>query len=223
MRKSVAFTVAFLALAAPAAAQAPMMMSADQYRQMAMISDAFEIESSRLALSRSQNPAIRRYANMMVSDHGQTSGALMGGGRMMAGGPVGGAASGAATGAAAGGAAAGPVGAVVGGAVGAGAGAVAGTAGVVAGAAGYSAGPMLDARHADMLNQLAAARGAQFDRLYVQMQVQSHQEALALHSSYAQSGFDPGLRGFAGQAVPVIQEHLAMAQRLPGAPRARRG
>lgn len=220
MRKSVAFTVAFLALATPAAAQAPMMMSADQYRQMAMIGDTFEIESSRLALSRSRNPAIRRYANMMVSEHGQMSAAL-GGGRMMAGGPVGGAASGAASGAAAGGAAAGPVGAAVGAGVGAGVGAAAGTAGMMTGMAGGS-GPMLDARRSEMLNQLAAARGAQFDALYATMQVEAHQEALGLHQGYAQTGFDPGLRGFASQAVPVVQEHLAMAQRLPGA-RARRG
>jgi len=110
---------------------------------------------------------------------------------------------------------------VVGGAVGAGAGAVAGTAGMVAGAAGYTAGPMLDARHADMLNQLAAARGTQFDRLYATMQVQAHQEALALHSGYAETGFDPALRSFAAQVAPVVQSHLAMAQRLTG--RARRG
>jgi hypothetical protein len=49
------------------------------------------------------------------------------------------------------------------------------------------------------------------------MMVQSHGEALALHSGYAQSGTDPALRTFAGQVVPHIRHHLATARRLPGA------
>ena len=77
--------------------------------------------------------------------------------------------------------------------------------------------PPLDQRHAAMLNQLASARGRQFDRLYGQMMVMSHQEALALHGSYAQAGTDPALRTFAGQVVPHLRHHLAVARRLPGA------
>ncbi len=49
------------------------------FRQMAMISDAFEIESSRLALSRSLNPAVRRFAQRMIVDHVATAQAIMGG------------------------------------------------------------------------------------------------------------------------------------------------
>jgi predicted outer membrane protein len=59
--------------------------------------------------------------------------------------------------------------------------------------------------------------GPQFDRLYGQMMVQSHQEALALHAGYAQAGTDPALRTFAGQVTPHIRHHLATARRLPGA------
>jgi putative membrane protein len=76
--------------------------------------------------------------------------------------------------------------------------------------------PPLDARHAAMLNQLASVSGPQFDRLYGQMMVQSHGEALALHSGYAQAGADPALRTFAAQVVPHIRHHLATARRLPG-------
>jgi len=39
------------------------------YKQMAASSDLFEIQSSQLALSRSQNPAIRQFAQMMINDH----------------------------------------------------------------------------------------------------------------------------------------------------------
>ena len=74
--------------------------------------------------------------------------------------------------------------------------------------------PPLAARHAAMLNQLARASGAQFDRLYAQMQVMAHQEALALHGGYAQAGSDPALRTFAASVTPHIQQHLATARRL---------
>ena len=77
--------------------------------------------------------------------------------------------------------------------------------------------PALDSRHAAMLNQLGAASGPQFDRLYGQMMVMSHQEALALHGSYAQAGTDPALRTFAASVTPHIRHHLATARRLPGA------
>ena len=63
-------------MAAPPMA-APAMLTPDTYRMMAMVSDSFEIESSRLALQRSRSPRIRNFANMMVRDHTMTSTALM--------------------------------------------------------------------------------------------------------------------------------------------------
>jgi len=74
----------------------------------------------------------------------------------------------------------------------------------------------LDARHAAMLAQLQGLQGASFDAAYGQMQYASHQEALAMHTAYAQSGTDPNLRAFAAQTAPVVEQHLAMSQRLPG-------
>lgn len=219
MNKYVALAALMTAMATPVAAQpvvapapgAPMMapMSAESFRQMAIISDTFEIESSRIALERSRSPAVRRFADMMIQDHGAISQALMGGG----GAPMG-AAGGAVAGAVVGAAVAGPVGAVVGAGVGAGTGATAGAAGNVA--ALQSSG-RLDARRADMLNQLASARGPGFDRLYGRMQYAGHQEAVAMYSAYAQGGSDPGLRTFAQQALPTLQQHLAMAARMTGA------
>ncbi len=153
-----------VAQAAPAAA--PMMLTPDTYRAMAMISDSFEIEAARLAQQRSGYAAVRNYANMMIRDHSMTSQALMG--RVQ-----------------------------------------------IAALGGMA--PALDSRHAAMLNQLGAASGPQFDRLYGQMMVMSHQEALALHGSYAQAGTDPALRTFAASVTPHIRHHLATARRLPGA------
>jgi predicted outer membrane protein len=211
-----------IALATPAAAQPAMApaggvpaLTPQSFRATAIISDTFEIESSRIALERSRNPRVRGFAQQMIQDHTMTSQALMGGSGA-AGVPM---TTGVVAGAVVGGLVGGPVGAVVGGAVG---GTTAAATG--GGAPAYAAGPTLDARHADMLNRLVAARGAQFDRLYGQMQVAAHREAVGLFSVYAQAGTDPNLRVFAQQTLPHLQNHLALARSLPGAGgRARRG
>lgn len=52
-------------------------LSAPGYMHMAASSDMFEIESSRLALQRSQNPAVRSFAQMMIDHHTRTTGDLM--------------------------------------------------------------------------------------------------------------------------------------------------
>lgn len=262
MKKHVALAALLASLSAPAFAQT---MDSQTYRTMAAQSDAFEIASSRLALERSRNSIVRRYAQEMIQDHSMTSQALMGGRAVysasgewiggtaggalagagigaLVGGPVGaavgagvGATAGAATSApsgAAGGALAGAgVGALVGGPVGAAVGAGVGAAGGAAArdvqATGslspmVQTGILLDAEKTAMLNQLASTSGPQFDRLYGQFQRMGHQQALALHATYAQSGGDPSLRQFAASVVPHIENHLADARRLPGATPARR-
>ncbi|WP_114945776.1 DUF4142 domain-containing protein [Microvirga calopogonii] len=258
--------------AVPASAQ---IMDSQTYRTMASQADAFEIATSQLALERSRNPVVRRYAENMIRDHGMTSQALNGGRPVYSasgeflGGTVGGTLAGAGIGALVGG----PVGAAVGAGVGATAGATAGAAtagapgtaggtatGALAGAGvgalvggpvgaavgagvgattGAAAGTAADVQATGsvtpvrlgvplppdkmaMLNQLASTSGPQFDRLYGQAQRMAHQEALALHSGYAQAGNDPSLRQFAASVVPHLEHHAADAQRLPGGTTRRR-
>jgi putative membrane protein len=67
-----------------------------------------------------------------------------------------------------------------------------------------------------MMQQLQAASGADFDRVYIRQQVPAHQMALALHSNYANNGDRPPLRAVAGQAVPIVTQHLQQAQRMMG-------
>ena len=86
MKRYLALAAVMAALATPAAAQmapgaaaaAPMMLTPHTYRMMAAISDSFEIQSAQLALERSRDPAVRRFANMMVRDHSMTTQALRG-------------------------------------------------------------------------------------------------------------------------------------------------
>ena len=60
--------------------------------------------------------------------------------------------------------------------------------------------------HEAMMRELLAT--ADFDRLYVQQQLQVHRQALSLHSAFAARGSSPTLRPVAAAAVPVIRRHL---------------
>jgi putative membrane protein len=64
------------------------------------------------------------------------------------------------------------------------------------------------------LASLQGLTGPEFDRVYMRQQVLAHDEALAVQQSYAQAGQDPNLRRAAQSAVPLIQTHLQMAQKL---------
>ena len=135
------------------------------YVQLASASDLYEIRSGQLALQRSRNPNIRRFGQMLVRDHTNTSRQLM--------------------------------------------------------AAARAAGmrplrPALMPMQARMMRELNSARGPQFDRIFLNQQVQAHQMALALHSNYAQRGDAPPLRSVAAAAAPVVQMHLTEVQRWAG-------
>ena len=223
MKKYIAFAALMASLATPAAAQTVAVPTdREGFRMMAMMSDAFEITSSQLALERSRNPRVLSYARNMIRDHSATTQALNGGTAVYGanGSIVGGtAATGALAGAGIGALVAGPVGAAVGAGVGATTGATAGavqTTGSVSGAPIQTAVP-LDARKQAMLSQLASTSGPAFDRLYGQMQRMGHQEALAMYTSYSQNGTDPAMVTFARSVIPHLQTHLATARTLPGA------
>lgn len=134
-------------------------------------------------------------------------------------GSAGGALAGAGVGALVGG----PVGAAVGAGIGATTGAAAGraadvqTTGSIGAPTPIRLGVPLDAEKTAMLNQLASASGREFDRLYGQAQMMSHQEALGLYQTYAQMGMDPSLKQYAVSVIPHLEHHLASASRLPGA------
>lgn len=81
--------------------------------------------------------------------------------------------------------------------------------------AGLPAAPTeLSSRHQAMLDQLAASTPDGFDSAYVALQARAHEEAIALFSSYAQSGDDPRLVGFARRTLPTLQRHAAHLPRL---------
>lgn len=77
---SILAAVAFLAfapVAAPLSAQMPMAAptttAAMPFLMMAAESDIFEVSSSQVAVMRSQNPRVRRFASMLIDHHTMTT------------------------------------------------------------------------------------------------------------------------------------------------------
>lgn len=67
----------------------------------------------------------------------------------------------------------------------------------------------LDQEHKAKLDQLNAASGAEFDRLYTQMQRQAHEEAIAMFKGFAGSGGNTKLGQFAEATLPTLEQHYA--------------
>lgn len=137
--------------------------------RLAGAGDLFEIQSSQVALERTQNPEIRRYAQMLIEHHTRLSAATERAARQ----------------------------------------------------AGLRPNPpALEPHQQAMLSDLQAARGREFDSLYVRYQIAAHQGALGLHTNYSMHGDRPQLRRAAASARPVVQGHLTevehMAMRMPG-------
>ena len=64
------------------------------------------------------------------------------------------------------------------------------------------------------IEALNAATPTDFDAVWLTQQVQAHEQALALHQRYAQSGDTPALKTFAAATAPVIQRHLDQVRQL---------
>ncbi|WP_018259680.1 DUF4142 domain-containing protein [Methylobacterium sp. WSM2598] len=225
-----------LALATLAAlAATPALAQMGDFREMALMSNAFEVRSSQIALDRSRNPRVREYAREMIRDHRAANVALLGGRENVAratgigglvaapfeiaGGAVG-AATGAAAGAVSGTLQGGPVGGLEGLGAGAARGARAGADlvdGDVTTTAATSVVPLSPEQQAMLAELAQTPPGPRFDRTYARMQVQSHRMSIAAHQAYLQSGPNPALRTYAQQVLPSMESHLAMAERLPGA------
>ena len=73
----------------------------------------------------------------------------------------------------------------------------------------------MGAEQQQIYDNLAKLRGGAFDRASAQAMVQDHQEDLRLYQEEAANGTDPDVKAFAARHVPLLQEHLRMAQRLP--------
>ena len=72
----------------------------------------------------------------------------------------------------------------------------------------------LDERHQAMLQGLTGSGQSGYDANFGQIQVQAHQEGIALFEAYAKNGDNEKLKAFAAQTLPKLKQHLEMAQKV---------
>ena len=150
-------------LLSPLVAQAGMAQLAPPEARKAAASNLFEIQSSRLALQRSRNPAVRHLARQMIADHTALAARMN---AMLARNGI------------------------------------------------RPSPPVLDSAHRYLLRQLAATPAPAFDRVYLGQQLNAHVQALSLLSRYERGGTNPVLRSGAANALPVVEQHLAMPRQM---------
>jgi putative membrane protein len=63
-------------------------------------------------------------------------------------------------------------------------------------------------------DRLSKLQGKQFDEAYAHAMMTDHQKDVAAFQKEASSGKNDGLKQFASQTLPTLQEHLKMAQEL---------
>jgi putative membrane protein len=121
-----------------------------------------EVQLGELAQTKASNPAIRRFATQMATDHTRANQRLA----------------------------------------------------ALAQAKQMTAPSSMDTLHTQVYQQLQNTRGRNFDKLYMDGQVQDHRTVVQAFQNEAQNGTDPDVRAFAQQNLPMMQQHLEMAQRL---------
>ena len=72
----------------------------------------------------------------------------------------------------------------------------------------------LDQRRKGLLDNLTNAANGDFDKIYLQQQVAAHEEAIALHSGFANNADAAQLSAHAQAVLPKIRAHLEKAQEL---------
>lgn len=76
---------------------------------------------------------------------------------------------------------------------------------------------MLSSDNAAKIALLRKTPRASFDDIYLQQQLQAHQNAWALHKGYATDGTDAPLKQVASTAVPIVERHISHIKSLTSA------
>jgi putative membrane protein len=83
-----------------------------------------------------------------------------------------------------------------------------------AGKANLTPDPALTNDENDELAEMGKKKGAEFDEDYIDDQIETHQNALAMMRDYAEKGDNADLKAVAGEIAPVVQKHLDHAKSL---------
>ena len=74
----------------------------------------------------------------------------------------------------------------------------------------------LAGEHQSGLEHLQGLSSAEFDRAYMQHMVSDHQKAVQLFQNGSTTAQDAEIRAFITKNLPILQQHLQMAQQLAG-------
>ena len=70
----------------------------------------------------------------------------------------------------------------------------------------------LEGKHKKTVDRLSKLSGEEFDRQYMRAMVDDHKEDLEKFQREADKGADPAVKQFASKHVPVLKQHLELAQ-----------
>jgi putative membrane protein len=70
----------------------------------------------------------------------------------------------------------------------------------------------LEGKHKKTVDRLSKLSGGEFDRQYMRAMVDDHKEDLEKFQREADKGADPAVKQFASKHVPVLKQHLELAQ-----------
>ena len=130
---------------------------------LAANSDMFEVQSSKIALRRSTDAAVKRFAQMMIDAHTKTTATLKG---------------------------------------------------LIADQNNLSPPISLPSDLQTKLDQFGSVSPADFDKSYLDDQVDGHQSTLNVMQRYAKDGDQEPLKQFAADTAPTVQQHLDKAKAL---------
>jgi len=135
----------------------------DNFWTKAAASGLAEVELGKLAAQKAQNPEVKKFAQMMVTDHTRANEELK---------------------------------------------ALAAKKGVVLPTS-------LASSHQSMLEKLQGLSGAEFDKAYVEGQVDDHETAVDLMDDNDDNS-DADIKAFAAKTLPVVKSHLEMIKGIQG-------
>ena len=69
-------------------------------------------------------------------------------------------------------------------------------------------------KHQDHLEDLSKKNGAEFDKAYMKMMVDGHEDVVKEFEKCSQNGTDPDVKTFAAQTLPTVRMHLDSAKAI---------
>lgn len=84
----------------------------------------------------------------------------------------------------------------------------------MASANGIALNPTLTSDQNDKINNLQNISASQFDQAYMTLMIQGHQTDVAQFDNESRNADSPQVRDFAARSLPVLQQHLTLAQQV---------